>query len=88
MNTDKSNKPKKFYCDICETRLDKVASWNVVSNKELISKLNIPKEGIKTGDPICGKCNQKARKISGVKINDNSAGAKEIQMDLNDETSV
>jgi hypothetical protein len=54
----------------------------------LISKLNIPKEGIKTGDPIYGKWNQKARKISGVKINDNSAGAKEIQMDLNDETSV
>jgi hypothetical protein len=88
MNTDKSNKPKHFYCDICETRLDKVASWNIVSKKVLISKLNILREGIKSGDRISGKCNQKARKISKVKINDNSAGSKEIQMYLNDEKSV
>jgi hypothetical protein len=49
------NDKKHKYCDVCESRLDTVKSWNVVQKNELIIKLNYLKEGIKEGDRICGK---------------------------------
>ena len=57
MKVDKSNDAKKFYCAICEARLERVACWNKVEKNELI--LNRLKEGIQIGDRISNKCNSR-----------------------------
>ena len=52
------------YCDVCDKRLDRVKSWNVVRRNELILKLIHLKKGLKEGDRVCGICTDRARKLN------------------------
>ena len=52
------------YCGVCDKRLDRVNSWNVVRKNELILKLNHLKVGIKEGDRVCNICTDRARKLN------------------------
>ena len=59
-----SEQNQRKHCSVCSNRLDRVKSWNAVQKENLIVKLNYLKDGIRSGDLVCGKCSDKARRMA------------------------